>query len=244
MLRPLRQAPRRERGNSSRDYLLEFARVAAGSVPEGALVLDAGAGSSPYAELFAHARYESADFQQVDGKRYVPVTHVCDLREIPVEDGRYDLVLCSQVLEHLPEPLAVLSEFHRVLRDDGQLWITCPLFYCEHEQPYDFYRYTQYGLAHLIEGAGFRVDDLEWLEGFFGTLGYQARYAAEHLPVEPRTYGGGLRGGAYAAVARLARPVLRRSSSVLTGLDLAVRVTDRGMPKNYAAVASKVAVGG
>jgi hypothetical protein len=87
-----------------------------------------------------------------------------------------------------------------------------------------------------------REDFLNCGSAFFGTLGYQARYAAEHLPEAPRTYGGGLRAGAYATAACLARPVLRRASSVLTGLDPAVRVTDRGMPKNYATVASKVGV--
>ena len=59
--------------------------------------------------------YESADFQQVD-KEYQPVTYVCDLAEIPVEDNRYDAIVFNQVMEHLPEPETVLRELARVLK--------------------------------------------------------------------------------------------------------------------------------
>lgn len=143
--------------NASRHRLwIENAAFAA-SVPEGARVLDAGAGRAPYRSLFAHARYESADFEQVD-KVYAPSTYVCDLSEIPVEDGRFGYVVFNQVMEHLPEPLTVLEELHRVLEPGGRMIYSGPLFYQEHEQPYDFYRYTQYGLRHLFGRAGFEIE--------------------------------------------------------------------------------------
>jgi SAM-dependent methyltransferase len=223
--------------NSSREYLAAFANKAGASVPAGALVLDAGAGNGVYASAFDHARYESADFQQVPGKVYVPMTYICDLSELPVEDSRFDLVLCAQVLEHLPEPLAVLKELHRVLRPGGQLWLSCPLFYEEHDKPYDFYRYTSFGLRRLLGDAGFADVELEWLEGYFGTVAYQLRFAADNLPTRPDAYGGGAAGRARATAVRLARPLLRRASAAFTGFDLAHRVTDAGMPKNWAVVA-------
>ena len=52
---------------------------------------------------------------------------LCDLADIPVEDARFDHVLLTQVLEHLPEPATVLGELHRVLRPGGTLWLTAPL---------------------------------------------------------------------------------------------------------------------
>jgi SAM-dependent methyltransferase len=237
VLQPLAQGVRPSRANSSREYLAAFVKAAGASVPPGALVLDAGAGDGMYASAFEHARYESADFLQVEGKVYAPVTYVCDLRELPVEDGRFDLVLCAQVLEHLPEPLAALKEFHRVLRPGGRLWLSCPLFFEEHDKPYDFFRYTSFGLERLLDEAGYDDVALEWLEGYFGTLAYQLRFAADNLPRSPAAYGSGAGARASALAVRIARPVLKSASAALTGLDLANRVTDVGMPKNYAAVA-------
>ena len=89
--------------NSSRTYLRRFLERAAGAVEPGQLVLDAGAGRAQYRGLFAHARYETADFMAVKGKRYRRPDYVCDLVAIPVEDGRFDHVVCTQVLEHVPD---------------------------------------------------------------------------------------------------------------------------------------------
>jgi SAM-dependent methyltransferase len=244
MLRPrlLRDAvrvPRTVTGNSSRGYLREFLGRAAESVKPGDLVLDAGAGRAQYRGLFAHARYETADFLAVPGKAYRSPEYVCDLSAIPVEDARFDHVVCTQVLEHLPDPAAVLAEFHRVLKPGGRLWLTAPLFYAEHERPYDFYRYTQYGLRHLLEGAGFTVDELGWLEGYLGTLSYQARVMSTALPIDPAAWGGGLRGRGRALVARAARRLGGHAAGRLAELDRRHKFERRGLPKNYRVVATR-----
>ena len=77
--------------NSSRYRLWLENKRFADSIPEGALVLDAGAGEAPYKALVSHAIYESADFEKVD-KVYAKSTYVCDLSDIPVGDGRYDFI--------------------------------------------------------------------------------------------------------------------------------------------------------
>ena len=227
------------RGNSSRVYLHRFLARAGHAVEPGQLVLDAGSGRAPYRDLFAHARYETADFLAVDGKAYTEQDYVCDLAEIPVEDARFDHVLLTQVLEHVPEPATVLAELHRVLKAGGTLWLTAPLFYAEHERPYDFFRYTQYGLRHLLESAGFVVEEVEWLEGYLGTLSYQARMMSKALPRTRASYGGGLRGVALAWAAKLARALARRAADLLATLDLKHKFVRRGLPKNYQVVAGK-----
>jgi ubiquinone/menaquinone biosynthesis C-methylase UbiE len=225
--------------NSSRVYLHRFLTRAAQEVDPGQLVLDAGSGRAPYRDLFAHARYETADFLAVRDKRYAEQDYVCDLAAIPVEDGRFDHVLLTQVLEHLPEPAAVLAELHRVLKPGGRLWLTAPLFYAEHEKPYDFFRYTSFGLRHLLGGAGFEVEKIEWLEGYLGTLSYQARMMSKALPSAPADYGGGLAGFAMATAAKLAKAGAHRLAPRLARLDAEHRFL-KGMPKNYQVVARRL----
>jgi len=106
--------------NSSRVYLERLIRTVALEVPSGAMVLDAGSGRGPYRSFFDHARYESADFMQVN-KKYAEVMYVCDLAAIPVEDGRFDFVLFTQTMEHLKEPQRVLNALTRVLKSGGRI---------------------------------------------------------------------------------------------------------------------------
>jgi len=226
-------------GNSSRTYLHRFLARAGESVRPGELVLDAGAGRAPYRDLFAHARYETADFLAVKGKQYRAPDYVCDLASIPVEDARFDHVLLTQVLEHLPDPGRVLAELQRVLKPGGTLWLTAPLFYAEHERPYDFFRYTQYGLRRLLETAGFAVREVEWMEGYLGTLSYQARLLSRSLPHGRADWGGGVRGAALALGAKAARRASGRAAVALSALDLRFKFTGKGLPKNYQVVATR-----
>jgi SAM-dependent methyltransferase len=210
--------------NSSRWRLRQENAAFAAAIPEGSLVLDAGAGSAPYKDLFSHTRYESADFEKVE-KKYAKSTYVCDLSNIPVEDCRFDFIVFNQVLEHLPEPKLVLAELHRILKPGGKMIATQPLFYEEHEQPYDFYRYTQFGLRHLFTATGFEVERLDWLEGYFGTVAYQLSGMARDLPWGFSTTPVKLWARAWA-------PVLHR-------LELRTKYVARGYPKNYVAIVSR-----
>jgi len=82
--------------NSSRFHLETFLKRAASPVPDGSLISDAGAGESmPYRALFSQHRYESAD---VTGN----VTYKCDISSLPVENDRFDMVVATQLLEHVP----------------------------------------------------------------------------------------------------------------------------------------------
>jgi SAM-dependent methyltransferase len=181
--------------NSTRVWLARENGAFAATVASGSLVLDAGAGDQPYRNLFGHCQYEAADFEKID-KPYAQSTYVCDIASIPVEDGRFDAVVCNQVLEHTKNPDIVLAEFHRVLKSGGKLLCTAPFFYEEHEQPYDFYRYTQFGWRHLIAGAGFHLDRIDWMDGYFTTVAYQLDTASRYLPRRPSNIAPGLLGWA------------------------------------------------
>lgn len=224
--------------NSSRKYLDDFVREAAASLPEGAMVLDAGAGICPYQHYFSHVKYETADFCQVD-KRYGQIDYVCDLSDIPVEDSRYDVVLLTQVLEHLPEPRTILKEMRRILKPGGKLWCSAPLFCEEHETPYDFFRYTQFGFSHVLESARFKIERIQWLEGYLGTLSYQMEAAARSLPIRPKHYGSGLVGVAFAPIAICLKLVCLALSLAFARLDLRHKYVASGHCKNYLAIGVK-----
>ncbi|WP_372729718.1 class I SAM-dependent methyltransferase [Nocardioides sp.] len=200
--------------NASREHLRAFAAEAAAVGKDPSFrVLDAGAGKLPYKSLFAHVSYEAADVVAEPGLDYV-----CDIAKMPVPDDTYDLVFCSQTLEHVPNPVAVLREFHRILKPGGQAWLSAPLFYPEHVQPYDYFRYTRFAWRKMARRAGFTVADISWLEGYFGTLSYQLEMAYKALPADMKVW----------------RYTLLHLSRKLAKRELTERYLPRkGMPKNY-----------
>jgi SAM-dependent methyltransferase len=224
--------------NSTRQRLWLENKAFAASIPVGALVLDAGAGDAPYKSLLAHTRYESADFEQV-GKAYAKSTYVCDLSAIPVEDGRFEAILFNQVMEHLPEPKLAIRELYRLLKPGGRMIFTAPLFYEEHEQPYDFYRYTQFAVRYLFTEAGFRIDRLDWLEGYYSTVAYQMNRMGRALPVKPAAVAPGALGYVLAPFLALLRLQMSALGRFFHWLEMRRKVTDRGYPKNYLAILSK-----
>jgi SAM-dependent methyltransferase len=90
----------------------------------------------------------------------------CDLRRpLPFRDSEFDVVVLSDVLEHIPTPEALLREIARVLVSDGTLMMSVPFLYWVHETPHDYYRYTEFGLRYLLGAAGLDVVVVERLGG-------------------------------------------------------------------------------
>lgn len=225
--------------NSTRTWLSRENRAFGKSLPPGSLVLDAGAGEQPYRSYFAHCAYEAADFEKVD-KPYAKSTYVCDLAAIPVEAQRFDAIIFNQVMEHLPKPLEVLHELHRVLKTGGTMICTAPLFYEEHEQPYDFHRYTQFAWRRLLGEAGFEITRLDWLEGYFGTIAYQLERGARYLPRRPRDIAPGLAGWLGVPLVLVVRPIFGLLARVFYRFDEKQRYTRHGYPKNYIVFARRL----
>ena len=136
-----------------RESILEFVIRAAAELPAGSRLIDVGAGNSPYRELLAHLRYESTDWEHSAHPGARAVDHVGPAHDLGVPSESYDAVLCTQVLEHVPNPDEVARELHRILRPGGRLYLTVPLAWELHEMPFDFYRYTAGGLARIFADA-------------------------------------------------------------------------------------------
>lgn len=95
---------------------------------------------------------------------------------LPAEDGEFDCVLCTSVLEHLEEPQVALAEAYRVLKPGGTAVFTAPQIWHLHEEPRDFFRFTCYGLKHLFIKAGFEPIEIKALSGFWTTFGSELNY--------------------------------------------------------------------
>jgi SAM-dependent methyltransferase len=116
-------------------------------------ILDYGSGGSPYRSLFPNSEYRRADVIQAEGLDY----RIAEDQSIPEASGIFDLVLSTQVLEHVPAPRLYLAECHRLLRSGGRLVLSTHGTFEEHGVPFDFYRWTVEGLRKELEGAGFEI---------------------------------------------------------------------------------------
>ncbi len=92
-----------------------------------------------------------------------------DVTQVPLPGMYVDCVVCTEVLEHLPNPQACVDEIHRLLRDEGLVFASTPFFYPVHADPYDFQRFTEDGLRHLFRD--FRSVEVYCMGGYAGVLG-------------------------------------------------------------------------
>lgn len=147
---------RRKLQDVGRWYVTRFVENVAKSLPTGSSILDAGAGESVYKKHFSHCKYKAIDLAVGESRwNYANLDYVGPLHDMPIEDDVFDAVLCTQVLEHLEWPRESVKEMHRILKPGGKLYMTVPMAHSEHQIPYDFFRYTSYGLESICKHAGF-----------------------------------------------------------------------------------------
>lgn len=147
-------------------------------IPPGSHVLDAGAGPCRYKPLFQHCKYKSQDFAQYKGEnhRYGQLNYVGDIAKIPVADGYFDCVLCTEVLEHLPEPEQAINEFARILKQGGMLILTAPLGSGIHMAPYHYYGgFSRHWYDYALPKYGFEVKSIQANGGFFKLYGQESQ---------------------------------------------------------------------
>ncbi len=149
-------------------YTRKFVEEIAGNVVSGQTVIDAGAGECQYKILFSHAKYLAVDLCVGDDNwDFSRIDINAPLHDIPLPDKSADVIVCTEVLEHVPNPHQVIAELSRLLKVDGALFVSVPFSGREHQIPYDFFRYTQYGLRYLFEQAGLEVEFTRPVRGDF-----------------------------------------------------------------------------
>ena len=131
--------------------------IAAASSELHGRLLDVGCGTQPYRELLSHCQYVGLDIDSPRTRLLAVADAYYDGTRFPFDDASFDSVLCNQVLEHVFNPNEFVSEIRRVLSPNGRLLLTVPFVWDEHEQPWDYARYSSFGLRALLERNGFQI---------------------------------------------------------------------------------------
>lgn len=133
--------------------------------------LDVGCGLRPYESYFPLGVYVGVDVESSgrDDTLKAP-DYFYDGKVLPFQNNSFDGVICTQVLEHVPDPRGVLSEIYRVTNVGGELILSLPFVWQEHEEPYDYFRFTSFGITELLKQAGFEVNSIIKDTGAIETL--------------------------------------------------------------------------
>ena len=150
-------------------------------------VYDLGCGVRPYEQdILQNAKeYVGVDWSNCLHGQYCDI--VADLNnKLPIDSEVADTIVSFEVLEHLSEPQTMLNEANRLLKNQGYLILSVPFQWCVHEAPWDFYRYTRYGLDYMLTKAGFVDINIEETTGFWEVWFLKLNYQTLRLIRGPR----------------------------------------------------------
>lgn len=164
-------------------------------IPEGKTLLDAGAGEQKYRPFCSHLKYIAQDFgkfipnetsvglSQDISWDYTGINITCDIVDMPLEDESVDTVLCTEVFEHLKNPMLALKEFSRILKPGGTLILTAPVCCLTHMAPYFYYNgFSEYWYKEHLSDNGFEIKEFISNGNFFKYMSqelFRMTYMAE-----------------------------------------------------------------
>jgi ubiquinone/menaquinone biosynthesis C-methylase UbiE len=148
-------------------------------IPNGSRILDAGAGELQYKKYCSHLDYVSQDFGQYNGDGddkglqtgewdNSKLDIVSDIAAIPEPDKSFDAIMCIEVFEHLPNPIAAIKEFSRLIKDDGIIILTAPFCSLTHFSPYHFYTgFNRYFYDKYLVENNFEIIEISHNGNYF-----------------------------------------------------------------------------
>jgi ubiquinone/menaquinone biosynthesis C-methylase UbiE len=157
------------------------------NISPGSRILDAGAGERKFSRFCDHLQYVAQDFAKYDGKGDArglqtgawdqsQLDIVSDIIAIPEPDSSFDAIMCIEVFEHLPNPLAAILEFSRLLRPGGVIILTAPFCSLTHFAPYHFYTgFNRYFYETHLSANGFHIEELVENGNYFEYLAQEIR---------------------------------------------------------------------
>lgn len=159
----------------------EWIKKIANEIPPGSKVVDVSSGNRPYMELFSHCEYFSHEFE---GNENINDTFrakrdetkhdfVGDITSLPIENESFDVVLCTEVFEHVPEPIEAMRELVRVCKKGGKIIVTAPFTSGSHQQPYHFYAgFSPEFYEYLAKKFGLKIHKIDSQGDFFKLMCY------------------------------------------------------------------------
>ena len=153
------------------ETIKEQVQLFAAGLPDGAWLLDAGAGECQYSQFFSKQRYVAVDLGVGDRQwNYAKLDAVADLTALPFSSNAFHAAVNIVTLEHVREPARALQEIARVLQPRGTLLLIVPHEWEVHQSPHDYFRYTRHGVAYLLDQAGLESVSLQPVGGYFRLL--------------------------------------------------------------------------
>jgi len=216
-------------GRKNESTRIAWLEAALAKIPAGGRILDAGAGEQQFRRFCSHLDYVSQDFAQYDGGASDTAgLHsawdtsrtdiISDITAIPEPDGAFDAVMCTEVIEHVPDAVAAIGELARLVRPGGYLILTAPFCSLTHMAPYHYATgFSRYFYREHLPRLGFDILDLEENGNFFEFLAQETRRLRS---VSKRYAGGTLRDDELAAVNTILTALRRLSAADLGSAEL------------------------
>jgi SAM-dependent methyltransferase len=156
------------------------------SIPAGLTLLDAGAGIAPYKSHCGHLKYIAQDFGKYDGKGDIGIQTgvwdnsnldiVSDIISIPLPGASIDVILCTEVFEHIPDPIQAIREFSRLLKPGGILILTAPFCSLTHFAPFHFYTgFNRFFYEKYLPENKLSIQEMQFNGNYFEYLGQEIR---------------------------------------------------------------------
>lgn len=137
-------------------------------------VLDAGSGSGKYGEIIKKEAKEYISFDALPGEN---VDVVGNVMAMPFKNESFDIVVSTQVLEHIEKPWLAIGEMTRILKKNGICFLTAPFMVPFHPDPSDYFRFSKEGLEMLVKNQGLKIIESGYYGLFFGVLSEMARFS-------------------------------------------------------------------
>lgn len=174
-------------GTSNESTRIHWLEDTLKKIPIGYRILDAGAGEQQFKKFCSHLNYVSQDFAgynpenikqglQMESWDYGNLDIISDIATIPEKNESFDVIMCTEVFEHIINPREALREFFRLLKPGGSLIITAPFCSLTHFAPYHFYTgFSEYFYKKELEEIGFNIIEIEKNGNYFEYLAQELR---------------------------------------------------------------------